>query len=261
MTDRTQLYCWRALAEEAVLRGGAEVRARFGGGVDATPKRGADLVTDADLAAEAAILEMLRAAEPDFGVISEEAGARNADAEYVWLVDPLDGTNNFAIELPYVGVAVSLLHQGVPIVAATCDPLVGTVWSAVAGTGAWRNGAPIRVNPTRPPERAVVAFVQGYPVPPDVGDRLRGAVGKLVKRVLTNWAPARDWCLLASGGIDAVISLDSEAEDQLGGALIAREAGARLGDFAGRPASPTAPRLLATASTELEQRLLKILGA
>jgi len=261
MTNPSQLYRWRAVAEEAVRRGGAEIQSRFGQGGESTAKRGADLVTAADLATEAVILDLLRASEPDFGVISEEAGAENAAAEYVWLVDPLDGTNNFAIGLPYVAVAVSLLHYGSPVVAVTLDPLIGTLWSAVAGAGAWRNGEPIRVNPARPADRAVVAFVQGYSVPSEVGDSLRRAVEGPVKRVLTNWTPARDWCLLACGGIDAVISLDSEVEDQLGGALIAREAGARLADFAGNPAAPTAPRLLATASPELEQRLLRILGA
>lgn len=97
-------------------------------------------------------------------------------------------------------------------------------------------------------------------MPRATGQSLRRLSWK-VKRVLTNWAPALDWCLLAHGGIDAVISLDSEREDQPGGALIAREAGALLTDFAGQPAEPTAPRLLAAASREVQRRLLGLLPA
>lgn len=224
-------------------------------------KPGDDVVTEADLAAEARILEALRTAEPSFGVISEEAGSRYADSEYVWLVDPLDGTNNFAMDSPYVGIAVTLLHRGEPIVAVTLNPIVGTIWSAVSGGGAHRNGAPIRVNPTRSPDRAVVAYVQGYPVSHAVSERVRSALSGQVKRVLTNWAPALYWCLRVHGGIDAVISLDSEQEDQLGGALIAREAGALLTDLTGQPAGPAAPRLLAVASKEVQRHLLDTLGA
>lgn len=250
---------WRRVAIEATHAGGEEVRRRFGTGLDARAKRGADLVTTADLAAEERILAMLREAEPSFGIVSEEAGACDAAADYVWMVDPLDGTNNFAMDHPYVGVAVTLLHRGTPIVAATHNPLVGTTWSAVVGGGAFRDGAPIRVNPTRPPERAVVALVVGYPVEAERAARIHRTLASRVKRVLANWAPALDWCLLAHGGIDALVSLDSEPEDQLGGALIAAEAGALLSDFAGHPATPTAPRLIAAASRSMQERLVETL--
>lgn len=250
---------WQQVAEEAVRRGGEEVGRRFGTGLDAVAKAGADVVTAADLAAEARILDVLRAAEPSFGLVSEEAGAESADAEYVWLVDPLDGTNNFVMGSPYVGVAVTLLHRGVPIVAVTHNPVIGKFWSARAGAGAFRDGIPIRVNPSREPERAVVACVQGYPVPPALAWRLQEKLFGKVKRVLANWAPSLDWCLLAHGGIDALISLDSEREDQLGGALTACEAGALLTDFEGRLADPAAPRLLAAASPEIQRYLLDLL--
>lgn len=247
---------WQRIAEEAVRQGGEEVRRRFGRGLSATAKRGADLVTAADLAAEERILRVLRKAEPSFGLVSEEAGAQDAEAAYVWLVDPLDGTNNFAIDSPYVGVAVTLLHHGVPVVAAIHNPIVGTIWSAHAGGGAYRDGTPIQVNPSRPPESAVVAFVQGYPVPRSTAWRFHEALFGQVKRVLTNWAPALDWCLLAHGGIDALISLESESEDQLGGALIACEAGALLTDFSGRLTDPSASRALAAASPAMQRHLL-----
>ena len=252
------LIRWQQVAEESVRQGGEEVRRRFGTGLTATAKRGPDLVTAADLASEERILDVLRAAEPSFGLVSEEAGAQNGDAEYVWLVDPLDGTNNFAIDSPYVGVAVTLLRHDEPIVAVTHNPIVGTVWSATAGGGAYRDGIPIRVNPSRPPAGATVAFVQGYPAVPSLASLLQGTIFGQVKRILTNWAPALDWCLLAHGGIDALISLDSEQEDQLGGALIAREAGALLTDFDGRVADPAAPRLLAAASSATQRHLLDL---
>ena len=250
---------WRQVAEAAVREGGAEIRRRFTAVGDVTEKRGDDLVTATDLAAERRILQILQQAEPSFGVISEEAGAQDADREYVWLVDPLDGTNNFAIGSPYVGLGVTLLRQGLPVVAVVHEPFVGRVWSATRGGGAQCDGRSIRVNAAKAPERAVVAYVQGYPVSSDVTRWIYNALLGKVKRVMSNWAPLLDWCLLAEGRIDAVICLDSEPEDQLGGVLIAEEAGAVLCDFHGKVAGPTAPRLVAAGSAEVRDHVLFLL--
>ncbi|HUX87090.1 MAG TPA: inositol monophosphatase [Chloroflexota bacterium] len=250
---------WREVAESAVREGGEEIRRHFTIVGDATEKRGDDLVTPADLAAETRILQNLRRAEPSFGSISEEFGASGADREYVWVVDPLDGTNNFAIGSPYVGLGVTLSHQGIPIVAAVHEPFSGRVWTAMQGFGARCDGRTIQVNTVPVPARAVIAYVQGYPVSSDETLRIYVALLGKVKRVLSNWAPLLDWCLLAEGRIDAVISLDSEPEDQFGGALIAREAGAHLFDFQGKVAGPTAARLVAAGSTALRDHLLALL--
>jgi myo-inositol-1(or 4)-monophosphatase len=258
--EHTRREQWLRVAREAAIQGGEEIRRYYATGLAVTVKRGDDLVTEADLASERRIATVLRSAEPGFGLVSEEVEQHDADAEFVWLIDPLDGTNNFAIDFPYVGVAVTLLRQGTPVVAVVHNPLLGTTWTAIAGGGARRDGAPIQVGASRSPERAVVAYVQGYSSDHTTTARTLGVLSGRVKRVLSNWAPALDWCLLAHGGIDAVISLDSEAEDQLGGALIAREAGALLVDLAGHDAAPSAPRLLAAASPAMRDYLVDCLA-
>jgi myo-inositol-1(or 4)-monophosphatase len=250
---------WGAVAEEAVLAGGVEIRKRLGTRPAGRAKFGADVVTEADLASEEYIMVVLRAAEPSFGLISEEAGAENPDAEYVWSIDPLDGTHNFLIGSPYVGVAVTLLHRGDPVVAVTHNPLTGTIWSATRDGGMFRDGQRVQVSRGSPTDRAVVAYAQGYAVSPRVSARMHEALLGQVKRVLTNWAPAVDWCLLADGGIDGIVIVDSEAWDQVGGVLMAREAGAIITDFAGRSAAPDAPRLIAAASCDVHQHLVSLL--
>lgn len=179
--------------------------------------------------------------------------------KYVWSIDPLDGTNNFMIGSPYVGVAVSLLHRGDPLVAATHNPLTGTMWSATREGGMFRDGERVHVGQSGPANCAVVAYAQGYAVSAQVSARMHEALLGRVKRVLTSWAPAVDWCLLADGGIDGIVIVDSEVWDQVGGVLMAQEAGAIITDFAGRSVAPDAPRLIAAASREVHQHLLTVL--
>src|SRR5581483_4845232 len=105
MSERDILADALETARRAAIAGGAVVRRYFGRRVKAIEKRGSDLVTEVDLAAEETIVALLRAAHPEFGVLSEEGGASDADSPYTWVVDPLDGTNNFVAGIPQVGVS------------------------------------------------------------------------------------------------------------------------------------------------------------
>jgi myo-inositol-1(or 4)-monophosphatase len=172
------------------------------------------------------------------------------------LVDPLDGTNNFVIFLPQFGVSIALMERGSPVLGVVHHPLTGALWEAVRGDGARRDGVPIRARHAVDPRWAVVAHVQGYPVGPELSQAVQGAVRAGVKRILTNWAPALDWCLVAEGRVDALVSLDSEPEDLHAGALIAREAGATVTDFAGRPYTPGAARVVAAGDPSLHAALV-----
>ncbi len=97
-----------------------------------------DIVTEADLASERFILSELRAAFPHYGIISEETSQRFSDAEWVWIVDPLDGTTNFAHGLPIYGVNIALAHDGYPVLGVTHEPANNRTYWAVRGQGAWR---------------------------------------------------------------------------------------------------------------------------
>ena len=247
-------------ATYAARAGGAIIRSLFGQDLAAREKRGADLVTEADQAAEATILAVLRAAHPDFGIISEECGALPGTAGYTWVVDPLDGTNNFVAGIPQVGVSIALVRGEEAVLGVVYQPMADVLWQARRGEGARRNGQPITVATRQDDlDRATVAYVQGYLAGDALALAIQRALYGRVKRVLTNWAAALDWCLLAEGRIAAVVSLESEREDQIAGTLIAQEAGARVTDVAGRPYTPGMTRLLACGNDRIHAALSLLL--
>jgi len=259
VSDRDLLTNAFETARRAAIAGGAVVRRYFGRQISAIEKRGSDLVTEVDLAAEETIVALLRAAHPEFGVLSEERGASDIGSAYTWVVDPLDGTNNFVADIPQVGVSIALLRGDEALIGVVYQPIVETLWWAQRGTGAYRDGEVIHAPHAVEPRRAVVAWVQGYPVPTETATRYHHALQGRVKRLLTNWAPALDWCLLAEGRIDALVSLDSEREDQAAGLLIAREAGAIVTDLSGRPITSETTRVLASGDARLHEALRIIL--
>lgn len=138
------------VAIAAAVAGAAEVAEGYGGAVPQHDKGGGDFATDADLASEAAILGVIRAARPDDAVLGEETGAHGSDATRLWLVDPLCGTLNFAAQTPLGCVNVALTTGGTMVAAAVADPVSGEVfWSD--GDGAWlRHGTTTTDRPLRP---------------------------------------------------------------------------------------------------------------
>lgn len=176
------------------------------------------MVTEADLAAEETICTLLRARHPDFGIFSEEQGPETRETEYTWIVDPLDGTNNFVIGIPQFSVFIALTHRQETLLGVVYQPLTDTLWRAVRGQGAWCNDTPLTTNALADLPPAVFAFIQGYQASVDLARSILQLLQGHAKRVVTNWAPSLDWCLLAQGRLAAVVSLDSEREDQLAAA-------------------------------------------
>ncbi|MDQ3760244.1 MAG: inositol monophosphatase [Actinomycetota bacterium] len=214
------------------------MRDRFSGDLLITAKgdRG-DLVTDLDHEAERVIIDCITETFPEHRIISEECGEIAGSAEWTWLLDPLDGTNNVALGLPLFGVCVTLCHRGIPIIAAVYSGHQDATYVAVRGHGVVKDETtPVRIVGSVEPCRTTVSWIQGYGVRPDdpVPHRaLSGLHGKF-KRILQLWAPTVDWALLVEGRIGAVVCYRNEAEDLMGGILAAVEAGAVLTDFSGR---------------------------
>ncbi|WP_231185356.1 inositol monophosphatase [Haladaptatus sp. DYF46] len=192
-----------------------------------------DVKAVADRAAERRVLDVLTDAYPDHAVYAEESGRRSGAADYRWVVDPLDGTNNFCSGIPYFGTAVALLRDDVPILAAVRDPLHDRTYVAKRDGGATVNGEPIRAESDVASDHATVAFVLGLDAVRDealrsAGDALNAEIAGRCKRVWTSWAPALDWGLLARGKIEAVVCFHPDEVEQHAGWLLAGESGARL---------------------------------
>ena len=140
-----QLGEFRAFAEELTALASATVRAQSAHPSFETKSDGSP-VTSVDLAVEKVLRERIDATYPGHGVLGEEFGSRDLDAEWVWVVDPIDGTRQFAAGLPNYGILIALCHRGRPVIGVICQPMLGDVYLGIVGQGAWLNGAPIRAS-------------------------------------------------------------------------------------------------------------------
>jgi myo-inositol-1(or 4)-monophosphatase len=134
------------IALTAAREAGALLSRFFDDGFAVRHKGRVDLVTDADVAAERRIAEIIRAAFPDHAILGEEEGSSgNAESEHLWVVDPLDGTTNFAHHIPHFAVSIAYLHLGQPKCGVVWNPIREDLYVARLGEGATHNGRPIHV--------------------------------------------------------------------------------------------------------------------
>jgi myo-inositol-1(or 4)-monophosphatase len=261
----------RRVAVEAAEAAGALLSAGMGGPLDVRPKgTGGDVVTALDTAAEELIVGRLRAAYPRHRIIAEEAGVLDGapGEEMVWLVDPLDGTNNVAIGMPVYAVGLALCARAEPVLGVVHDPVSGRTWSAVRGEGALGpDGAQLRL-PDRPrsgrEDNPVLAWTQGHQVTSDdaAAFALRAAVERRCARMLQLWAPLVAWTMLARGDIDGIVGYLPEIVDLPAGAILAAEAGAELRRLDGLPYElgihrPASELSFVAARPDLLDRLLE----
>jgi len=240
MNQEERIAAARAVAEAAARDAGRYAKQRFLSEYTVQEKdEFGDLVTDVDVHAERIILDAIRASFPDDAIRSEETGWSGVEGDWLWLVDPLDGTNNFAIGLPAFGVAVTLLYRREPVVGVVYESMTDRLYSATAGQGASCNGVPLAapaIDPEKPLRRRTVGWIQGHQVQKEPGAmRLKAMLDETCKRTLRLWAPALLWTMLARGQLDGVVLYDSEGDDLYAGLLIAREAGAAVLRFDGTP--------------------------
>ena len=219
------------VAERAARAGAEIVHANFGRARDVREKAPGDWVSEADLASEAAVREIL-VRESSYPVRGEEAGGAVDDTG--WLVDPLDGTANFVHGFDAVGVSVGLIEDGVPILGVVAAPMLGRTYVAARGLGARRNGEPIQAS-RRPPDQAIVAT--GFPFRhKDQLDRYEPVMIRALRRfedLRRAGAASLDLCWTADGVFDGYFELSLGPWDVAAGALILREAGGVVTDWAG----------------------------
>ena len=191
-----------------------------------------DVKAAVDRAAERRVLEVVRETYPDHAVHGEEGGRRSGNG-YEWVIDPLDGTNNFASGLPCFATAVAALDDGDPVAAAVYEPLPDTMYRAARGRGATANGESIAAGTDRSLDRGTVSLIVGLPALRDedlaaTADRIERALRGRTKRVLQTWSPTVDWGLFARGAIEGVVAVRPERYEHHAGSLLATESGARV---------------------------------
>jgi myo-inositol-1(or 4)-monophosphatase len=233
----------------AVEAGAAVMQQFFQGEFVISNKEGINnLVTEADHASEKAIFEVIRADFPDHFLLSEEAGEVFMDSTYKWIIDPIDGTVNFAHGLPLCCVSIAVEQAGEMILGAVYNPFIKEFYFAQKGYGASLNDRKITVSH----ESAVASacLVTGFPYtyldqpngPLEVFSRLIRA-GVPVRRL---GSAAMDLCWVAAGRFDGFYEHKLQAWDSAAGFLIVEEAGGRVSDFTGSRYSPYQPHIIAT---------------
>ena len=211
-------------------------------------KRKNDFVSEVDEAAEEAIIAVLRDAYPDHGILAEESGTRDAKADYVWVVDPLDGTTNFLHGFPQYCVSIALLHKGKPTQAVVYDPNRNELFTATKGVGAYLNDRRIRVSRTDKLDDALMGTGFPFREIDNLDDYLR-----MLKNVMRSTsgirrpgAAALDLAWVACGRIDGFWEIGLSPWDMAAGALLVREAGGLIGDLDGNEGYLDSGRVAAT---------------
>jgi myo-inositol-1(or 4)-monophosphatase len=224
------------LAVTCTREGGAELRRWFGGQINPRLKESqSSVVTDADLASEKLILDRIRRQRPHDGIIAEESGYQPGASGLTWVVDPLDGTSNFAARLPWFGVMVAVLEGPETVAGAMYLPVEETLYAASQGSGATKNGQPCRVSAEPDLRQTLVTFGLDATDDEALMARQVEAMGTLVRasRNLRTTNSLVDFCATIDGRLGGSANLNTKVWDIAAIKLILREAGGRLTDLRG----------------------------
>lgn len=247
-----------AILRKAVQAGAAELLRFFNGNFKVSNKEGINnLVTEADLASEKAIIDVIQKTYPDHFILSEESGGAVTKSEYKWIIDPIDGTVNFANGIPICCVSIGLEKAGTMILGAVYNPLMNEMFFAEKGKGATLNGTKITVSHK---DKVINSnLVTGFPY--TYLDSPNGPL-QVFEKLIRQGIPVRrlgsaaiDLCWVACGRFDGFYEHSLNAWDSAAGYLIVEEAGGKVTDFAGRPYSVYQPHVLATNGKIHEEML------
>ena len=237
-------------AIELAYDAGRLIRERAGRPRQVEFKGEIDLVTEADKAAERLIADGIAARFASHALVGEEGtttGVAVEDAEWVWVVDPLDGTTNFTHGYPRFASSILVMRRGAMHAAAVYDPMADELFAAEAGAGAWLNGRPMRVSTTASLRTALIAT--GFSYDQDLRDQQHLVWAELQRRsrgVRRGGSAALDVCYVAAGRLDGYWERPINAWDIGAGALIVQEAGGAVTAPDGGPFDVFAGEIAAT---------------
>ena len=248
------------VALAAAARGG-EILRKYWGHVHKIKKKGAiDLVTEADTASEKAITELIGLSFPGHSILAEESGVTKGKTPYQWIIDPLDGTTNYAHGLPEFCISIAFYAHGKPVFGLVFSPVTKELFCAMDGNGATLNGRPIRVSAVNELENALL--VTGFPY------ALKPAVESLMRRlercllaaqgIRRLGSAALDLCYTACGRFEGFWEQSLAPWDTAAGFIIAKEAGATVSDFSNQPYDIEKKEILAT-NGHVHQQLITLL--
>ncbi len=243
-----QLEAFQQIATKAAYRGAEVLRLKFGHIRNVKEKQAREIVTEADTESEKAIVDTIRERFPEHAVLGEEGGLQAGCSEYRWIVDPLDGTVNFAHQVPIFCISIALARGSQIMVGVVLNPVNGELFSALRGRGAWLNGRNIRVSSI-----ATVAdslLVTGFPYNlQEVFEPVMARYARCLKNargMRRLGSAALDLCYVACGRFEAFWEQNLKPWDTAAGALIVNEAGGQVTTFSNQPFAVECQEILAT---------------
>ena len=226
------------VALEAARMAGGMIRDKFNTSFQIRLKGRADIVTEVDVAVENAVLELVRREFPDFGILAEESTPVTTASPYKWVVDPIDGTRNFAMGIPHFCTIIALSNGDDPVLGVTYDPMVDELFSAELGKGAFLNGERISVSDSPTLSQALVCCDMG------AVDEMSGLALEMIRSI---WPDLLSLRLLGSAGLGIAHAAAGRVEmylhpslspwDIVAGLVLVSEAGGQVVNKQGKPAN------------------------
>ena len=249
------------VALEAARAAGNILRDKFHSEHEVHIKGRSDIVTDVDLAAEKTILELLTGEFPDFSILAEESKPVDGNSPYKWVVDPLDGTRNYAHGIPHFCTIIALAKDDHIIAGLTYDPVREEMFTAIEGQGAFLNNTQIQASETTELSRSLLCCDLGYV------DEKAGQAMDMIRSLWPGMYSVRfmgssglGLAYAAAGRVDLYFHHSLMPWDVAGGLVLAQEAGAKVVDRQGGPGALFTPSVIVSSPTLVEEFLAKTDG-
>lgn len=248
------------VATEAAYLAGEYIRRRYGQAKQIEFKGEIDLVTEVDLASEKIIVDKIRTSFPDHQILAEEGGWQESASEYTWIIDPIDGTTNFAHSFPYFCVSIGLLHENEIIVGVVNDPMRNELFFATRNGGAFLNNQPIVVSKISFLLKSLLATGFPYNVRTTGDDNIVHFRDFLLssQAVRRPGSAALDLCYVACGRFDGFWEKGLHPWDMAAGVLLVREAGGQVSSYDGEKFDLFSPEILAS-NGQIHNEMIAIL--
>jgi myo-inositol-1(or 4)-monophosphatase len=252
---------WKSFALDVARKSGALLKEMFSSKHQIHYKGDINIVTEADKMSENLIIQEIRREFPEHGILSEESDAINGDGKMRWIIDPLDGTTNYAHGYPVFCVSIALENEGEVVLGVVYDPMRNDMFVAVRGEGAYLNDKKLAVSSVNNLSRSLLAT--GFPY--DIRDSQENnldyfnAMAVNVQAIRRAGAAALDLAYLAAGRFDGFWELKLKPWDTAAGCLLVTEAGGVISDIAGDKWHLQSPNLLASNGL-IHEQMKKVLS-